>query len=151
MAATTLPELVTLLRGPTLTVRTGIWLAPPSAFGREQDEAARLGIDAVDIRDPIWADLPKDTRFLELTSARMIEALEAICRGPRVSDCVLVYNFDLPLARLPGQARQQLWDQLLTGFPHRVCGLLLMMPQHAHALLPSQMELKWRNDNRLAS
>lgn len=150
MPATTLPELIGRLRGPTLIVRTGLWLAPLSVFGRERDEAARLGIDAVDIREPILADQPEGTRFLGLTTARVIEALDAICRMPKVSDCVLVYNLDLPVARLSRQDRSEVWQQLLAAFPHRSRGLLLLMPQYAHHLLPSHhIEDKWRIDNRL--
>lgn len=150
MKTTTLPELVALLRGPTLIVRTGLWLAPITVIGQEENEAARLGIDAVDIREPILAALPEGTRFLGLSAARIVEALETICHQPKLSDCILVYNLDLLLARLSGQDRKELWRQLLAGFPHRPRALLLVMPQHAHHLLPTEeVEDNWRRDRRL--
>lgn len=150
MPSTTLPELVTLLRGPSLTVRTGLWLAPLTILGRERDEAARLGIDAIDVREPILAAQPQGTRFLGLNEASMVDTLDTICRLPRLSDCVLVYNLDLPLARLSARERNQFWQILFTGFPHRSRGLLLLLPQQAHHLLPPQQaEEAWRNDNRL--
>jgi hypothetical protein len=152
METTSLLDLLVLLRGSTLTVRTGLWLVPSTFFGQEQDEAARLGIDAVDVRLPILARLPAGTRFLGLTEASVLEALDVICQQKDGGDCVLVYNLDLLLAKLPRQDRVEFWHYLYRGFPHRSRGLLIVMPSQATHLLPAGQSLTdWGRDQRLVT
>jgi hypothetical protein len=143
-------ELIDLLSGPTLTIRTGLWLVPLHVLGKEQDTAARLGIDAADLRVPIISSLPAGTRFLGLSTLTLVEALDAVCSQSRGSNCLLVYNLDLLLARLPRQERLDFWQFMFKSFPHRQRGLLLLMPQLANSLLPQQqMQDVWRRDGRL--
>ena len=144
-------ELVALLRGYRLRVRTGIWLRTLSSLGGEPGEAARLGIAHVDIRQVALAGLPDGTRFSGLDTTRVLELLDEICQGSYDSDCVLVYNFDLLLARLRRFERQEVWQQLYASFAHRPRGLLTALPQGAEALLPTREALLgWRADGRLA-
>lgn len=144
-------DLISLLRGYRLRVRTGLWLLPRELLGQEPDEAARLGIDAVDLRQQLLAGLPQDTSFSGLNAACMIELLDDICRRDRGSDCVLVYNFDLLLARLRHDERSEVWQLLYDGFPHRSRALLIVMPRGANALLPTNQALQaWQRDGRLA-
>ena len=150
MSTQNLSDLVSLLRGPTLTVRTGLWLAPPHVFGQEDDEAARLGIDTIDIREPILTNLPEGTRFLKLSAERVIEALDEVCQKYRGTDCVLVCNLDLLVARLTWKDREILWQQLLIGFPHRSRSLLLLVPRDADHLQPFGAVLDgWRREGRI--
>ena len=151
MASISPSDLITLLRGYRLRVRTGLWLLPSGLFGQEPDEAARLGIDAVDLRQQLLAGLPQDTSFCGLNVACVIELLDDICRRDRGSDCLLVYNFDLLLARLRHDERSEVWQLLYDGFPHRSRALLIVMPRGANALLPANPALQaWQRDGRLA-
>lgn len=144
-------NLVELLSGPTLIVRTGLWLAPTQLLGKEQDTAARMGIDAVDLRVVIKSSLPQGTRFLALSTQTLIAALDAVCHQASGSDCLLIFNLDLLLARLPRQDRLDFWHYVFNGFPHRSRGLLLVMPKNAEHLLPSNhIQDAWRHDGRLA-
>lgn len=146
----TIHEVIALLRGPRFRVRTALWLTPPDVVGHEPDAAARLGIDAADARRPILDALDPDSRFVGLDPDRIIAALDAIATGPHRTDCALIYNLDLLVARLPHQARDALWDTLYRGFPHRRA-LLLTVPRTAEALLPPDSALdQWRRDGRLA-
>lgn len=144
-------DLIELLSGLTLTVRTGLWLTPTRLLGQEQDAAARLGIDAVDLRTPIKPRLPAGTRFLALSTQTLVTALDDVCKQKDGSECLLVFNLDLLLARLPRQERLDFWRFMFSGFPHRSRGLLLQMPRIAeHLLPPNQMLDAWRHDGRLA-
>lgn len=146
-----LDDLIATLRGPHMRLRTGLWLAPSNVIGREADAAARLGIEAVDARRPILDGLSPDSRFLGLDPDRIYSALRAIADGPARTDCALVYNLDLLIARLPTQARDALWDTLYRGFPHCPRALLLVIPRAAETLLPRASILDiWRCDGRLA-
>ncbi len=145
-------DLVELLQSNTLIHRTGIWLMPISMLGHEPDHAARLNVDAVDIRDPLLKSLPEGTRFLGLNSDRVLQLLDQICEHTKATDCILIYNLDLLLARLRFQDRLYVWQQLYNSFPHRKHSLIVVMPEGAEQLLPPHLELtSWNNDKRLAS
>ena len=147
---TTISEVITALRGPRFRVRTALWLTPPDVSGHELDVAARLGLDAADARRPILDALDPYSRFIGLDPERIIAALDTIATGPHRTDCALVYNLDLLIARLPFEARDALWNSLYRGFPHRRA-LLLAVPRAAEALLPRDDALDlWRRDGRLA-
>jgi hypothetical protein len=119
-------------------------------WGRERDEAARLGIHAADAREPILATLAPDQKWIGLDADRIIEVLEIIIASPTYTDCSLVYNFDLLIARLGHQARDALWETIYGRYPHRR-PLLIAMPRGASALLPDEEYLDlWRRDGRLA-
>lgn len=145
-------ELVDLLQAKTLVCRTGIWLAPPALLGNEANEAARLNIDAVDLRTPLLQSLPQGTRFLGLSSDKLLHVLDFICEQTKGTDCLLVYNLDFLLARLRQQERTQVWSQFYNAFPHRKHALLAIMPAGADHLLPFSATLKfWNSDRRLAA
>jgi hypothetical protein len=151
MASTSPSDLISLLRGHRLRVRTGLWLLPSEALGREADEAARLGIDAVDLRQTLLGGLPQDTEFSGLDTACILDLLDDLCHSDRGSDCILVYNMDLLLARLRHEERNEVWDLLYAGFAHRSRALLLVMPRNANTLLPATQSLQaWLRDGRLA-
>jgi len=144
-------ELVTRLRGYSLRVRTGLWLLPVQLLQDMPNEAARLGIEAVDCARRLLAELPTDTRFVGLNSARIIELLDVICLQNQSGDCLLIFNLDLLVARLRQRERNEVWMHLYSSFSHRSRGLLIAMPQGANALLPGGNGLTaWRRDGRLA-
>jgi hypothetical protein len=143
-------SLIALMRGPTLRVRTGVWLAPKEVINQAADHAARLGISCVDIRARLLAELPTDTRFTGLTPYRVVALLDGICDGSDGTDCILVENLDLLLARLRLQERQEVWDHLRRAHAHRRRALLIVMPGTAKHLLPSSEDLgAWKADGRL--
>lgn len=151
MASISPSDLIALLRSHRLRVRTGLWLLPRELMGQEPDESARLGIDAVDLRQQLLDGLPQDTCYSGLSAACVIELLDDICRHDQGSDCIVVYNFDLLLARLRHEERVDVWGLLYDGFAHRSRALLIVMPRGANALLPANQALQaWRRDGRLA-
>lgn len=145
-------EVVELLQGQSLIHRTGIWIMPTNMLGHEPDQAARLNIDAIDIRQPLIDGLPEGTRYLGLSSDKIMQILDQTCEYFRGTSCILIYNFDLLLARLRQQDRQYVWAQLYNTFPHRKHGLIVAMPEGAEQLLPQNTALKlWNSDKRLAA
>jgi hypothetical protein len=151
MASISPSDLILLLRGHRLRVRTGLWLLPSDLLGHEADEAARLGIDAVDLRQTLLDELPQDTGFSGLDTACVIELLDNLCHSDRGSDCILMYNMDLLLARLRREERNEVWGLLYAGFSHRSRALLIVMPRGANTLLPATQSLQaWLRDGRLA-
>ena len=151
MESTTPVELVHLLRGHILRVRTGLYLLPVPMLTRAPDEAARLGIHAVDSRDWLLKRLPEGTRFSGITVERLLELVDEICREVSESDCLLIYDFDLLVARLKTDERAELWRQLYSGFPHRPRALLIAMPRNAKSMLPrGDLLTLWLRDRRMA-
>ncbi len=146
-------EVVDLLKGSSLIHRTGIWLMPVAMLGKEPDHAARLNLDAVDIRAPLLESLPDpEVRFLGLSGDKVLQLLDHICEHAKGSNCILVYNVDLLLARLRMQERIYVWSQLYNAFPHRKRALLIVMPEGADHLLPPRTALKsWNGDKRLSA
>lgn len=111
-------ELIQLLQKKTLRIRTGIWLMPVSMLGKEADHAARMNIDAIDIREPLLESLPEDTRFLGLNVDRVLQLLQEISDQLSGSECLLVYNVDLLLAKLAHNDRTSIWNQLYALLPN---------------------------------
>ena len=143
-------DVIHTLRYGGLRVRTALWLLPPEQLTSLPDSAARLGIHLVDARRPLLNATAPDQRFLRLTVREFIEALDALCQTPHTSDCLLVTNCDLIIARLNFQERREAWATLYQGFPHRSRALLIAMPDSADLLLPGKQELTyWRREGRL--
>ena len=143
-------DVIHTLRHGGLRVRTALWLLPPEQLASLPDSAARLGIHLADVRQPLLNAVAPDQRFLHLTVREFLEALDALCQNPQTSDCLLVVNCDLIIARLNFQERREAWDTLYRGLPHRSHALLVAMPDNADLLLPSEQELTyWRNEGRL--
>lgn len=145
-------KVVELIRANVLRIRTGLWLLPNSCVGQERNEAARLMVDAVDISELLIQHLPATSRFSGLNEQRLIELLDEISDLGGHSNCVLVYNFDLLLARLSPQAINNVWQYLFEFMPHRPRALLLTLPAQAIGLLPSEDQLKFlARDQRLST
>lgn len=150
MNSSTLSKVVDLLCSTKLRVRTGLWLMPPDLVGQETHEAARLGLDAADARQPILETVKEGQRFLGLNESRILEAVDSISHQTDMSDCILVYNLDLLIAGIGITARGQVWDQLYISMPHRPRALLITIPREATTLLPKDDQLKaWRQEGRL--
>ena len=112
MASISPSDLITLLRGYRLRVRTGLRLLPAQLFGQEPDEAAvgdrcRRSSEAVTGRTAGKHVLQRPQRRLCDRTAETKSA--ARNQG---SDCLLVYNFDLLLARLRHDERSEVWHLL---------------------------------------
>jgi len=151
MDSRTLREVLQLLQSPILRVRTGIWMMPNEYLGHEADEAVRLNIDAIDLRQ-VWLDtLPKGTHFIGLTPEKLIGILDHVIEQSGNKDCLLVYNIDLFLAHLKQVERNLVWESLFNALPHRTRGLLIVLPQTAQDLLPATPQLiQWEKEERLA-
>lgn len=151
MPLTTPTDVIQLLNSRTLRIRTGIWLVTNSVLGRESSEAVRLGIDAFDARQPILEGVAEQQRFLGLNSDRVVSTLDRISSSPQGTECLLVYNFDLLLARIRSDERAKVWQEIFLGLPHRLHALLIVMPNEAQHLLPNAEALAaWRSEGRLA-
>jgi hypothetical protein len=145
-----LGALVESLRSARLQHRTGVVLLPPQHLGREVDLAARLDIDAVDLRTWVLERLQPDQRWLDLTLHRLAwEYLRAIAAEPRPGGCVLVANADLFLAGLHTEQRRECWRYLFGALrPER--GLILVLPDGAEHLFPANERRVWDEADRLA-
>lgn len=143
-------ELVRQLSGWRLQHRTGVLLLPREELGREHLLAARLGIEAVDLR--VWAleRLPPDQRILDLTWSKLSwEYLQAIAEAPLPGRCILVSNVDLLVAALRIEQRREYWRYLRgTLRPER--GLLLAVPAGADHILTPDERQQWEVLGRLA-
>lgn len=147
---TTTNEVIHTLRYGGLVMRTALWLLPPEQLTSLPDSAARLGIHLVDARQPLLGLIAPEQRFLHLAVREFINALDALCQEPHTSDCLLVANCDLIIARLNFQERREAWTTLRLGYPHRPRSLLIVMPNSADLLLPGEQELAyWRQEGRL--
>ena len=144
-------ELVLFLRRPSLRVRTGILLVPTRLVGQEANEAARLGVMAVDVRSILLDTVPSGAKFVPLDTDRVLQLLNTISYRKDQGDCVLIYNLDLLLARLTQQQRVDAWQFIFRGFGNRPCALLITMPATASSLLPAgEMLNYWKEGKRLA-
>ena len=135
-------ELVALLRRQILRVRTGLWLIPPNLLGDERNEAVRLGVAAVDMRELLLNELPAGTAFVMLNADRVIQLLNQVAGQAHFGNCALVYNLDLLLARLTFQQRADAWGVIFDGLAYRQSSLVMAMPVTAKSLLPSDKRLE---------
>lgn len=152
MEVKTASEVVKLIRANILRIRTGLWLLPATSLGQERNEAARLLVDAIDLRQRLIQHLPADTRFIGLTDQKVIELLDEVAEQEGQSDCALVYNLDLLLSNLKQQDIKNIWLHVIESMPHRSCALLITMPASATDLLPSDEQLvQLAREKRLAN
>lgn len=148
--------LIRLLRGPALRCRTGILLLPLADLGREPDLAARLGIGCVDYARALANALPPGAVFVPLSAETEESRLDALASDETGeagggTDCLLVYNLDLALAKLDPAERARLWSNLQSRFPNRRRALLLALPDPATHLLPATSDLAaWHETHRVA-
>lgn len=131
-------EVVSLLRSNAFRLRTALWLMPSVLLGQERNAAARLMVDAIDLRDVLLQHLPEGSRFSRLSDQKITELLDEVSELEGQSDCALVYNLDLLLARLSPQGVKAVWQYVFEFMPHRSRALLLAMPASAIELLPSE-------------
>lgn len=144
-------QMVALLRGHRLRCRTAILLVSPSQIAEALNIAARLGLDAVDYHEVLVRSLPPGAKFVPLTAASEETRLDTIAEQPVGADAVLVYNFDLAVAKLEHRQRALLWSTLRDRLPHRRRALVLAMPLGAERLLPADGELVGWQEGRLAA
>ena len=143
-------DLVKLLISDQLRVATGLWLLPRAYLGHEQDEAYRLGLEPVDLRLRLLQVLPQGTKYSGLSADRIINLIDSISEECCDWAGALVYNLDLLIARLNSGEQKIVWQDLFTALPHRHRCILLIMPETALNLLPSEEKLDlWRKENRL--
>lgn len=143
-------EVIERLRYGGLRVRTALWLLSVAQLGQLSDQAARLVIHLVDVRQPLLSTLAPDQRFLRLSAKEFITALDTLCHNDQLGDCLLVTNCDLILAGLSSQERKGAWETLYREFVHRPRALLIPMPRDAAPLLPTELQLdNWRKEGRL--
>ncbi|MCC6188630.1 MAG: hypothetical protein IT318_06320 [Anaerolineales bacterium] len=144
-------NVVLQIRSLALRLRVGLWLMPLSSVGHEAAEAARLGVDAVDLRERLLGELPEGARFAGLSWERVVELIDEVISTSGAHDAVLVYNLDLLLARLSYSDRRQAWQHLGSRLPHRTRGLLLVVPDTADELLPPPEQLaSWQGEGLVA-
>ncbi len=143
-------ELVRLLQRPVLRIRTGVVLLPAGLLGREPELATRLGLQAVDWRDRKLKKLSPESRYLALSSEKLLEDLREIVEDSSLpGSCLWVYNADLLLSALQYGERERFWSFLRLNFK-QFRGLLLSLPERATHLFSSVERDSWHQDNRLA-
>jgi len=149
MAQTKLENIIHHLRFTSRT-RVGLWRMPLNKLGHEAETAVRLGIEALDVSVYVHEKLPKGAEFVRLSEQKVLETLDDISSLNGKSDCVLLFNFDLLLAGVAEDECQRIWNYLFNGFPNRTRALLLVIPETAVRLLPTETNLeKWQLDSRL--
>ncbi len=143
-------SLVNYLRLGTARTRIGLWRVPLAKLGTEQEIAINLGIQAIDISKSYLERLPDGTKVVKATCSKVIDSIDSIASSVGPSDCVLIFNFDLLLAKLKIEETQQVWIDLFNHLPNRLRAILIMMPETALQLLPSDTLLeKWEKEGRL--
>jgi hypothetical protein len=143
-------SLVKYLRRGTARTRIGLWRVPLAFIGTEQEIAISLGIQAIDISRYYFNKLPTGTKVVKTTSSKVIDSIDSIASSIGPSDCVLIFNFDLLLAKLKIEETQQVWVYLFNHLPNRLRAILIMMPETTLKLLPSDTLIeKWEKEDRL--
>jgi hypothetical protein len=113
--------------------------------------AASLGIGAVDYVNELLRGCPRGAAMLPISAATEEQRLDQIANDATGSDCVLVCNLDLALAKLTAKDREWLWANLRNRFSHRRRALVLAVPKSATNLLPQGDEMRgWECDGRVA-
>jgi hypothetical protein len=147
---TTIEDVIQLMRHGGLRVRTAVWCLPPAQLSDLPNQAARLNLGWKDARQPLLDQLAPTQKFLGLDAAKLINILAEFCQDPQQGDCLLVTNIDLLLARLRYHECVEVWRTLFNGFPHYPRALILVMPQQATTLLPSEKTIEnWFREGRL--
>ncbi|GAP17320.1 hypothetical protein [Levilinea saccharolytica] len=142
-------ELVELLSSGQLRVATGIWLLPIEYVGKEEEEAYRLGLEPVDLRNRLLQSLEPGTKYASLSADTIFRLVNDVSQEYGDWAGALIYNLDLLLARLNTEERSLIWQDLFAALPHRRRGVLITLPETASNLLPQEEMLnQWRFDNR---
>lgn len=143
-------ELVELLSSGQLRVATGLWLMPLVYIGHEVDEALRLNLEPVDLRDRLLEIVEPGSKYSGLDVDRIIQLVDKVSQELSDSAGALIFNFDLLLSRLNAEQQQNFWNDVFNALPHRRRGVLLTLPETAQNLLPPESDLNlWLQENRL--
>ena len=143
-------KLVDYLRRGTARTRIGLWRVPLAIIGTEREIAINLGIQPIDFSKYYLDRLPHDTKMVKVDSTKVLDSFDSITSSVGPSDCVLIYNFDLLLAKLKVEEIQQVWGVLFNHLPNRLRAILIMVPETAIQQLPSETLLeKWEKEGRL--
>lgn len=143
-------ELMELLSSGQLRVATGVWLLPKEYVGQEVEEAYRLGLEPVDLRNRLLQSLETGTKYANLSAEKIFRLVDDVSQEYGDWAGALIYNLDLLIARLNTEEQTMIWQDLFTALPHRRRGVLLTLPESAVNLLPREEMLNlWRLDNRL--
>ena len=149
MAQTNIESLIDHLRYTSRT-RVGLWRFPLAKIGHEAEFAVRFGVEGLDVSAYMRERLPIGAEFVRLSEQKVLDTLDEIASTHGKSDCVLVYNFDLLLSGVTSNERKSIWQFLFNGFPNRTRALLLVIPETADQLLPSETNIDaWQRDSRL--
>ena len=150
MVQTEALKLVNYLRRGTARTRIGLWRVPLTIIGTEQEIAINLGIQPVDFSKYYLDRLPPGTKMVKVDSTKVLDSIDNIASSVGPSDCVLIYNFDLLLAKLKVEEIHQVWGDLFNHVPNRLRAILIMVPETALQQIPSENLLeKWEKENRL--
>lgn len=150
MAQTEALKIVDYLRRGTARTRIGLWRVPLAIIGTEQEIAINLGIQAIDFGKYYLDRLPHGTKMVKVDSSKVLDSIDSIASSVGPNDCVLIFNFDLMLAKLKIEERQQVWGDLFNHLPNRLRATLIMIPETALQQLPSETLLeKWEKEDRL--
>ena len=132
-------ELIENLRpDSSLRCHTGLLLVPAHNLEELPQWGALLGLDIVPYGEFLLGDLPKETRFVNLTAESETRRLRTIADAAPGSPVLLVSQLDIAVSRLRTDERGVFWLNVMTRLTQTRHGLLLAMPEGAHRLLPAE-------------
>ena len=143
--------MVRLLRGTTLVNRTGLLFLPVEYFSKIRDIAAKLEVDPWDAQSELVKSLPPEVFILNLDAESLYKSLQQAAGGESVTGVLLVFNLDLPLARLLLTERQQFWDYYFKAIRYPKTALIVALPNTSQDCMPSYAILEeLRGSGRVA-
>jgi len=149
MAQTNIESLIYHLRFTSRT-RVGLWRFPLAKIGHEAEIAVHFVIEGLDVSAYMRERLPNGAEFVRLSEQKVLDTLDEIASTHGKRDCVLVYNLDLLLSGVTSSERKRIWQFLFNGFPNRTRALLLVIPETADQLMPSETNIDaWLEDSRI--
>lgn len=152
METKSLIDLIEYLCRPAQIVRTGIWLMPDEALGKEEEIiiSLRRACDAIDMRQAVVKRRPEGTQVAGIRLDRIQEWIDSILKEDITTDCGVLYHMELLLAYLPAAERDQVWELLKTTIRRRSKALVIALPKRALGiLLKENMADDWRAQGRL--
>lgn len=143
-------DLADFLCSGQLRVSTGIWLLPLDLLGCEIDEAHRLNLEPIDLRNRLLDSLDPEMKYTGINADRLVALIDDIASEKNDWSGALVYNIDLLLAGLNSADRDCVWNDLLIALPRRTRAILIAIPETAVNLLPVTAHLEvWQKEHRL--
>lgn len=145
------PELARRLREGLVRLRTGVALLSPSWLGREEEVAARCGLESpLDLPTWVLERVPPGRTRLGLDWQVLVrDHLDVIAGASQPPGrCLLLANVDVLVAALRDEERRRLWGFLRETYrPQR--GLMLCLPEPAAHLFPPDERAAWTAGERL--